>query len=33
MANVAGRSSHPSMNWLTWTNTFVPAGGMPYRAV
>src|ERR1035441_4816674 len=24
---VTGRSSHPSMNWLTWMYTFLPAGG------
>jgi len=29
---VTGRSSHPSTNWLTRTNTFVPIGGTPYRA-
>src|ERR1039457_465826 len=30
---VTGRSSHPSMNWLTWMYTFLPAGGAPNRAV
>src|ERR1035441_6810062 len=28
---VTGRSSHPSMNWLTWMYTFLPAGGAPNR--
>jgi hypothetical protein len=30
---LTGRSSHPSTNWLTWTYTFLPTGGAPYRAV
>src|ERR1022692_3510400 len=30
---VTGRSSHPSMNWLTWMYTFLPAGGAPNRTV
>jgi hypothetical protein len=30
---LTGRFSHPLMNWLTRTNTFVPTGGTPYRAV
>lgn len=30
---VTGRLSHPLTNWLTWTYTFLPAGGSPYRAV
>src|ERR1035441_7551000 len=29
---VTGRSSHPSMNWLTWMYTFLPTGGAPNRA-
>src|ERR1017187_4832537 len=28
---VTGRSSHPSMNWLTWMYTFLAAGGAPNR--
>src|SRR5208282_1053315 len=32
-AKVTGRSSQPLTTWLTLTNTFVPTGGTPYRAV
>ena len=32
-AKVTGKSSQPSTNWLTLTNTFVPTGGTPYRDV